>query len=204
MNHASSLHPGKTWAALSITAALCLASGTAASSARQAAGSEGKQPQLVVKDLPGVNVERRTLAPDSDIRQRLERGLGPGRVADGARLQVSYLEATGFGSRSLIDQMESAASDRAKDFFDPWAEPSEPDGPGGVPGQQGQTTAFCKPFQGPGNIVTHGNVTWTWTWMPTSDTHGDGRRISSDACQCQWELSTVDVQLHVEGGPLEC
>lgn len=187
-----------------ILSGLLLTAGAAAGGAEPPAVGETEPLRLEARDLPGVNLERRTLAPDSGIRQRLALGLGEERVADNARLQVSYLDSAGFGSRSLIDQMEAAARSPTKDFFDPWADPSEPDGSGGVAGQQGQTTAFCKPFQGPGNVVTHGNVTWTWTWMPLSDTNGDGRRTSSDACPCQWELSTVTVQLHVSAGPLEC
>jgi hypothetical protein len=185
-------------------AALLLVTSTAAMSMTPGAGADGKQPALEAKDIPGVNLERRTLAADSNIRERLERSLGHGRVAENLRLQVSYIDEAGFGNRSLIDQMEDAAGTQAKDFFDPWADPTLPDGPGGVPGQQGQTTAFCKPFQGPGNIVTSGNVTWTWTWMPTSDTNGDGRRTTSDSCPCEWQLNTVSVEHQVESGPLEC
>lgn len=155
-------------------------------------------------DAPGVNVERRVLAADSNIRQLLESRLGRGRVAEGARFKVSYLDSAGFGKRSVIDQLEASASAQSKDFFDPWADPNVPDGPGGPPGQEGITTAYCKPFQGPGNIVVNGNVTWTWAWMPTGDTNGDGRRNTSDSCPCQWELTSVDVEHHVEGLPLEC
>ena len=193
--------PGSTVPSLA-AAWLMVAFSVAALGGDAGRSDESNEARSSGDDAPGVNVERRVLAADSNIRHVLESRLGRGRVPEGARFTVSYLDSAGFGKRSVIDQLEDAASSPSKDVFDPWADPNVRDGPGGPPGQEGVTTAFCKPFQGPGNIVVNGNV--TWTWMPTGDTYGDGRRNSSDACPCQWELTGVDVEHQVEGLPLEC
>lgn len=103
-----------------------------------------------------------------------------------------------------VDRKVSGAASQPDTFFSPWLDVSLPDATANAPGQTVVTKAFCQPLRGPGDSVIHGNVTWTWIWLPIGDTDADGRRSIKDACPCAWDLAKVDVQHRIDGQPLEC